>query len=712
MKNKPNSTVTLKQDLPQTGQSLRERFGALLPLLFLSAGVSLWLCVTFPSLPLTWYTLFILIFTLGALLVPVCGTRAEPFVYAGVSAAACLSFAIRYKTFFVLVNDFFSALQHTSGHIYLHFDTSGSMAPVVVTLVCLSALLLSRAAVGGTLVWLLPIAVLMVEGAVSAVVPFRVGLALFVVGIVLLFGRQGLRLRAMLGRAAVLAVCVLLSLCIAVPLRDMPDNRLYPAIRQALHGVVYDKRTNAMPEGKLTKADTFDKNDTPALRVTLDTPQQLYLRGHIYETYTGSAWKPLPADVRDGYAELFYWLHDEGYFGQTQVGYALREVGVASQKITVENISACRAHGYLPYGAWGVAADETLIGDAVLPICDTFTLFRDDAKAMQRVQSALSGSEREHGSYLQLEQAFAEYVQKVDLTVPEDTLEVLDRTFGGRIERNASLSEVRTAIRDFLDETLTYDEQAGKTDRHTDFLQSLLENTRCGYSVHYATAATLLLRYCGVPARYVEGYYLPEGESGEVTLTEANAHAWAELYLDGVGFVPFEVTPGYSGADQPQQDSDHTTRRMPPSPGVMEFNTPPEETERPQEVYEEPAAPALWWIWILCPAVLLTAFLIWIVLRRRRLRRALRQIDSLPPREAVLRMYGYVLYLRRHMPDVPPDPAEITEIVQLSQFSDHAITDAQKESVELFIADVCRTCLSRRNVLQRFYVRYILCILI
>ena len=30
-----------------------------------------------------------------------------------------------------------------------------------------------------------------------------------------------------------------------------------------------------------------------------------------------------------------------------------------------------------------------------------------------------------------------------------------------------------------------------------------------------------------------------------ITLTEENAHAWAEYYVSGVGFVPFEVTPGY-----------------------------------------------------------------------------------------------------------------------------------------------------------------------
>ena len=72
----------------------------------------------------------------------------------------------------------------------------------------------------------------------------------------------------------------------------------------------------------------------------------------------------------------------------------------------------------------------------------------------------------------------------------------------------------------------------------------------------------------GVPARYVEGYCIPlsvmsEGQGVDaeysqwyqgpsqvteegvlmVNVTDAQAHAWVEIYLEGYGFVPFEVTP-------------------------------------------------------------------------------------------------------------------------------------------------------------------------
>ena len=714
MRDKPLSAVYVAQTPASVRQTLRVRLGALLPLLALSAGLSLWLHAAFPSLPTPWYALCAMVFALGGLLLLCCGTRMEKIVLPAVLLGGTATAAVFYRRWIVLLNDFYAALQHTSGHIYLRFATGGGMTPVLVAIVCVSAVLLAYAAFSGSPFSLLPFLVLMVEGAVSAVVPFGLGTALFAVGFVLLFRRQGLSVRGMLGRTAAAAVCVLLAVCIALPLRDLPANPLYPALREALHGVVYDSRTNAMPEGKLSGLDGWDKNDTPALRVTLETSQQLYLRGHVYETYTGSRWQPLSAQTRDGYAQLFYALHDAGFYGQTQIASALREAGeTALQHVTVETLSACRAHGYLPYGAYGVSADETLIGDAEMPVASSFALYADDADALRRVQTEWTAHASEHADYLRLEQAYADYVRQADLRIPDSTRAVLDREFGARKGAADTLSEIRSAIRDYLDETLTYDEQAGGTDKKNDFLQSLLEDTRRGYSVHYATAATLLLRYCGVPARYVEGYYLPEGQQGTVTLTEASAHAWAELYLDGVGFVPYEVTPGYAGEETPQKDGEHTTTRTPPSPAAAPFNSPPEQV--PPEPVEEPEdnTSRAWQIWVWIAVIgLLAAAALWIALRRRRLRAALGRIGSLPPREAVLQRYGYILRLRRCVPQPMTDTPQIARIVELAQFSDHPITDAQKARMDAFADAVVRDCLRQWRLPQQLYYRLILCIVL
>jgi hypothetical protein len=88
-----------------------------------------------------------------------------------------------------------------------------------------------------------------------------------------------------------------------------------------------------------------------------------------------------------------------------------------------------------------------------------------------------------------------------------------------------------------------------------DFLQHFLAESRTGYCVHFASAAVLLARLAGIPARYVTGFMvsLPPLEDDSIVagsgglvqgeITGLNSHAWAELWLPSVGWMTFEATP-------------------------------------------------------------------------------------------------------------------------------------------------------------------------
>lgn len=81
-------------------------------------------------------------------------------------------------------------------------------------------------------------------------------------------------------------------------------------------------------------------------------------------------------------------------------------------------------------------------------------------------------------------------------------------------------------------------------------VDDLLFNTRLGFCGHFASAFVTLMRAAGVPARVVTGYLggtlNPVG--GYYLLRQSDAHAWAEVWLDGEGWVRFdptgEVAPG------------------------------------------------------------------------------------------------------------------------------------------------------------------------
>ncbi len=78
-----------------------------------------------------------------------------------------------------------------------------------------------------------------------------------------------------------------------------------------------------------------------------------------------------------------------------------------------------------------------------------------------------------------------------------------------------------------------------------DYVSWFLLDAREGYCSAYATAMAVMGRIAGLPTRYVEGYLARPGES---VLTGENAHAWAEVYFRGVGWVPFDATGGATGS--------------------------------------------------------------------------------------------------------------------------------------------------------------------
>lgn len=96
---------------------------------------------------------------------------------------------------------------------------------------------------------------------------------------------------------------------------------------------------------------------------------------------------------------------------------------------------------------------------------------------------------------------------------------------------------------------LTYRKDIGELpeDVHhaEDFLDYFLLESKEGYCTYFATAFVLLAWEEGIPARYVQGFCIPFQKSKEKDVTSAMAHAWPEVYIDGVGWIPFEPTPGY-----------------------------------------------------------------------------------------------------------------------------------------------------------------------
>lgn len=74
-------------------------------------------------------------------------------------------------------------------------------------------------------------------------------------------------------------------------------------------------------------------------------------------------------------------------------------------------------------------------------------------------------------------------------------------------------------------------------------IAAFLEN-KVGYCQQYAAAMVWMVRAAGIPARVAFGFTRGTAvDENTYQITNRNAHAWAEVYLDGFGWVPFDATP-------------------------------------------------------------------------------------------------------------------------------------------------------------------------
>lgn len=109
---------------------------------------------------------------------------------------------------------------------------------------------------------------------------------------------------------------------------------------------------------------------------------------------------------------------------------------------------------------------------------------------------------------------------------------------------------------------MTYTVNPPSLPRKADPVEYFVTNSKKGYCMHYASAATLILREMGVPARYASGYYVStsdfeQTDEGYVANVMDNAsHAWVEIYLDKIGWVPIEVTTSYIDGINPNRNYD------------------------------------------------------------------------------------------------------------------------------------------------------------
>jgi len=109
--------------------------------------------------------------------------------------------------------------------------------------------------------------------------------------------------------------------------------------------------------------------------------------------------------------------------------------------------------------------------------------------------------------------------------------------------RNAGdAAYVRAVLDVFAREGFTYTLTPPRLD--FDSVDDFLFHTRRGFCGHYASAFTMMMRAAGIPARVVTGYQggVFNRVGGYWYISQANAHAWSEVWLEGNGWQRVDPT--------------------------------------------------------------------------------------------------------------------------------------------------------------------------
>jgi transglutaminase-like putative cysteine protease len=110
------------------------------------------------------------------------------------------------------------------------------------------------------------------------------------------------------------------------------------------------------------------------------------------------------------------------------------------------------------------------------------------------------------------------------------------------------------AIRDYLRSNIAYNDQIQAAPEDVEPIHYILFDRPEAYCNYYASAMIMMLRSQGVPARFVAGY--AQGEWNEETrsyrVRASNAHAWADVYFPGYGWIQFEPTAALPVGERPE----------------------------------------------------------------------------------------------------------------------------------------------------------------
>lgn len=427
-----------------------------------------------------------------------------------------------------------------------------------------------------------------------------------------MYGRnRHIYIRRMIFMTGIITVVTLFTLIIARP-KNYDENK-YLKYREMLENIaqkfnldISSDTESASSDGKSSMAygginggrlgnvDEVKNTGLEMLRVNMaQTDNNIYLKGFVGNEYDRNKWTEINTDNLKGLVDITGIMGGRSNSLVTDYDY-IEEFyeGKPADKFEIRYLKDQRKYRYMPYYVNQYYSDnekemrlstDYSIGNEVFNVYDisldeAINMIKDDEISLEE---------------------FSEFTN-ISCGISDEVAEVLAKemmdspVYDGTA---ASLIDCIKYVQKYLSANAIYTLSPGALDKGDDFIVDFLTVKKAGYCTSFASAGVMMFRYMGIPARYVEGYVITSSDqtrldNGEVQaiVKDESAHAWPEIYIAGLGFVPVEVTPGYfrlsDGVDNvaeptttsPENTSDETSSEVVENSTTDKENTSKETT--------------------------------------------------------------------------------------------------------------------------------------
>ena len=281
--------------------------------------------------------------------------------------------------------------------------------------------------------------------------------------------------------------------------------------------------------------EPFGDDNTIYMELSSDTTTSVYLKSNSYGNYTFGGWEKASDEIDYTNSPI-----NPMYLSSA----ALLDNNQTENTITIQMLVEGMEFHIPYYTTNGPSSKNDYKFDYQYtnPYTLNFINYNFESSGSVMIQNT---------AYTSFEEEYYQYVLNNYLSLPETTKQAMLQIIkDNNIDANSST--IIADVAQYIQNAAVYNLKFAPFPNNVDMAIYFLTDAKEGICQHYATSAVVMYRTLGIPARYTVGFVGSTIANEKTQVSGKQAHAWVEIYIKGMGWVPVEVTgsgPNGGGAN-------------------------------------------------------------------------------------------------------------------------------------------------------------------